>query len=32
MIEHYRAAGRLVEVNGEASIEQVGKDLVDALE
>lgn len=31
MIDHYRAAGRLVEVNGEASIEQVGKDLVDVL-
>ena len=31
MIDQYRAAGRLVEVNGEASIEQVGKDLVDVL-
>lgn len=31
MIENYRQAGRLVEVNGEASILQVGKDLVDAL-
>ena len=31
MIESYRAAGRLVEVNGEASIEQVGKNLVDVL-
>lgn len=31
MIENYRDAGRLVEVNGEASIEQVGKDLVDVL-
>ena len=32
MVEHYRTAGRLVEVNGEASVEQVGKDLVDVLE
>ncbi len=31
MIESYRAVGRLVEVNGEASIEQVGKNLVDVL-
>ncbi len=31
MIEKYREVGRLVEVNGEASIFQVGKDLVNAL-